>query len=260
MEFQTVPQASIIGMEATLGLSVLLPIILAVYTKIKRRANVLPFFIGAGIFIGFALILEQLFHMLVFKVVGDSLVNNIWIYALYGGLAAGIFEETGRYIAMRFAMKKSLNRANAFMYGIGHGGAEAIIIVGINALSNLMTAFMVNNGGIEALIKAAPDEMQEEMYASISQLWTLPSYEFHLAGIERIIAILLQITFSLIIFKAVKTGQKKYILGAIGLHFFVDASMVICANYMSVVYVEVMLALIMAVALFYANKLTENEE
>lgn len=260
MEFQTVPQANIIGMEVTLGVTVLLPIVLAVYARIKYRAKISSFFIGAGIFIGFALILEQLFHYLVMSIVGESLVNNIWIYAVYGGLAAGIFEEAGRFIAMRFAMKKTLNRTNAFMYGIGHGGAEAIIIVGLNAISNLITAFMINSGGIEALINALPEDQKEATYESIAQLWTLPAYQFHLAGIERVIAILLQITFSLIIFKAVKTGKKIYVIGAVALHFFVDAAMVICANYLDVVYVEVMLGLIMAVSLFYACRLTENEE
>lgn len=260
MEFEVVPQASIIGMEMTIAISFILPIVLAVFTKKKWGAKVLSFFIGAGIFIGFALILEQLFHQLMLKVIGESLLNNIWVYAIYGGIAAGLFEEAGRYIAMRFCMKKTLNRANAFMYGVGHGGAESMIIVGLTSISNLMTASMINNGGIIALIDALPEEMKEETYGSITQLWTLPSYQFHLAGIERIIAVLLQISFSLIMFKAVKTGKKIYILGTFALHFLVDAAMVICSNYMDVAYVEVMLGLIMAVAMYYACKLTENEE
>ena len=37
-------------------------------------------------------------------------------------VAAGVFEETGRLLAMKFCMKKDLDKKNAIMYGIGHGG------------------------------------------------------------------------------------------------------------------------------------------
>ena len=54
--------------------------------------------------------------------VKEALTGNIWFYALYGGIAAGVFEETGRFTAMKFWMKKSLSKESSFMYGVGHGG------------------------------------------------------------------------------------------------------------------------------------------
>ena len=56
-------------------------------------------------FIISALVLEKLLHAAVFKAFGTALNANIWLYTLYGGLAAAVFEETGRLLAMKYAMK-----------------------------------------------------------------------------------------------------------------------------------------------------------
>ena len=68
--------------------------------------------------------------------------GNIWLYALYGGLMAGLFEETGRYLAFSFALKKyRAKNVNALMYGAGHGGFEAIVIVGLTMINNIVWSF-----------------------------------------------------------------------------------------------------------------------
>lgn len=57
----------------------------------EDESRISSFFIGAATFIVFALILEQILHIVVIKATGTALTGNIWLYALYGGLAAGIF-------------------------------------------------------------------------------------------------------------------------------------------------------------------------
>ena len=56
----------------------------------------------------------------------------IKLYALYGGLAAGLFEETGRLLAFRFILKPHTARITALSYGIGHGGIEAFWVMGLS--------------------------------------------------------------------------------------------------------------------------------
>ena len=54
----------------------------------KRGGAWTTFLIGAGTFILFAMILEQLFHGLVlFSGIGAVIQGNIWLYGLYGGRA-----------------------------------------------------------------------------------------------------------------------------------------------------------------------------
>ena len=125
MIWGTVSGASMLGMVISLLLSVGLPIFLGIFIYKKTKAWVPAFFIGCGIFVGFAMILEQICHAIVLTVTGDVIRDNIWLYAIYGGLAAALFEECGRWIAMKFCLKKHLTRENALMYGAGHGGIGA---------------------------------------------------------------------------------------------------------------------------------------
>src|ERR1700739_967956 len=90
-------------------LGVLIPCLLPVlihkkYMKIKLT----PFFSGVGVFLVFAICLEQLMHFYFLKtnVYTKSLLENPWILAVYGCMAAALFEETGRLIAFKFILKK----------------------------------------------------------------------------------------------------------------------------------------------------------
>ena len=96
MIWGTVSGASMVGMVISLLLSVVLPIFLGIFIYKKTKAWVPAFFIGCGIFVGFAMILEQICHAIVLTVTGSAIRDNIWLYAIYGGLAAALFEECGR--------------------------------------------------------------------------------------------------------------------------------------------------------------------
>ena len=154
MIWGTVSGASMLGMVISLLLSVGLPIFLGIFIYKKTKAWVPAFFIGCGIFVGFAMILEQICHAIVLTVTGSVIRDNIWLYAIYGGLAAALFEECGRWIAMKFCLKKHLTRGNALMYGAGHGGIEAFLILGMSSMSNLLTAAMINGGLMEKTMTA----------------------------------------------------------------------------------------------------------
>lgn len=230
MEWGTVSAASMTGMVFTLLISLGLPVILGIMIYKKTHAKVSSCLIGAGIFVAFALILEQILHVVVLGVTGTVIRDNIFLYALYGGLAAALFEETGRLVAMKYCMKKNLDKGNALMYGVGHGGAEAILIVGLVYVNNLITSIMINTGVIQLTMAQLDPALQESTYQQLQQLWQLPAYGFYLAGVERISAVVLQISFSVLIYKSVKTGQKKFFAGAFSLHFLVDFVTVVTAG------------------------------
>lgn len=231
MEWGTVSGASILGMVFALIISVFLPITLCILIWKKTKAKVSVFFIGCVIFVIFALVLEQILHSIVLGVAGEILTNNVVLYGLYGGLAAALFEETGRLVAMKFFMKDNLNKGNALMYGAGHGGVEAMLLVGITSVSNLLTSFMINSGTIQASFSMLESDLQEATFTQLQALWQLPSYQFFMGGAERILAIVLQIGFSILVYQAVKKGQKKYFLAALFLHFAVDFVTVLMSGY-----------------------------
>ena len=102
-----VPVGSLIVMAADAVLGIAIPVCLSIYLVRKHRARLSTILIGAGTFILFALVLESIMHQLVLKgPLGASILDNTLLYAIYGGLAAGVFEETGRFLSMKFLMKK----------------------------------------------------------------------------------------------------------------------------------------------------------
>ena len=95
-----------------------LPLILIVAWHRRTGATYAMAALGAAVFVVFARILEQLLHLVV--LVADTPVRtfvtgNPWVYALYGGLAAGLFEECGRFTAFRLLKKRSA-RQEAVLY------------------------------------------------------------------------------------------------------------------------------------------------
>lgn len=246
MELGHVGTATLAGIVFALCISIGLPLLLIALVHKKTHATASTFFIGAATFFVFAMTLEQVMHSIVFSLCGDALTGNIWLYGLYGGVAAGLFEETGRYIAMRYFMKRRLNLPNALMYGVGHGGIEAMLIVGLTSVNNLVTAFMINNGAIEGTLNMLDEATRATTLEQLSALWTLPSYQFFLGGVERILAIALQIALSVIVYHAVKQGKMVYWLLAFAVHAFVDFITVVTANYINIVLVELIVAVLAA--------------
>ena len=246
MEIGHVGAGTFAGIIFSLCISIALPVVLLIVVHKKTKARMAMAVIGAATFFLFAMVLEQILHAVVLGVGGERITGNIWIYGLYGGLAAGLFEEVGRFVAMRFAMKKQLSLPNALMYGVGHGGIEAILIVGLASVSNLVTSIMINAGTLEASLGALDQATKEATLTQLSALWTTPSYQFFLSGIERIVAVTLHIALSVLVFQAVKLGKKFYWFLAFAIHVGVDFATVIAANYLNLVLVEVMLAVLVA--------------
>ena len=146
----TVSSASITGMVVSLILCVAAPVALCILLKRKTGVKLSDMLLGAVTFVIFAMFLEQMLHLAMSAVFGEKLTGNLWLSALYGGAAAAVFEEFGRLIAMKYFLGSQLEKENALMYGVGHGGVEALFVGGLTCVSNLATVSMVNGGKLES--------------------------------------------------------------------------------------------------------------
>ncbi len=207
------------------------PIGCLLYLRIKKKADLAPFFVGCAVMLLFALILESMVHqaVLVLSPAGPVIQGNVWLYALYGGLMAGLFEETGRLLAFKTVLKSCQKKdVNALMYGAGHGGFEAIAIAGIAMINNLIYSVMINTGNMSQMTASLPADAAAQVEEAVQQLITLPPTDFLMGGIERVMAVALQICLSVLVWFAAKNkGQIKLYFLAIALHFLVDAVTVI---------------------------------
>ena len=262
-----VPVSSIVLMviDAVFGFAV--PVALAWWLVKKYKLKLSTILIGAATFIVFALILEPILHRIVLLgPKGQTIQNNTLYYALYGGLAAGLFEETGRFLSMKFLMKKEPSTFKpAIAYGAGHGGAEMLILLGVSMIGTIVMALMINSGGAEALAAQAPAEAQEQMQAQLTQIQTASSATYLLGLWERFSAMILQISLSVLVWAAVRKGGKWLLLfpAAILLHALVDGVAVILQKSMSLVWLELIIlamALGIAAIAFLVARTMDREE
>lgn len=237
-----VPVSSLITIAICAVIGIAVPILLSWWMVKKYNVKVRTILIGAGVFVLFALVLETILHQVVLKgSIGPTITGNVWYYALYGGLAAGIFEETGRFLAMKFLLKDEPSGAKtAVAYGIGHGGIEMLIIFGFSMVSNLVIASMINLGQADTILSALPADTQAQMQGTFAQFETSTPGTFLTGVWERTSAIILQVGLSVFVWTAVRKGGKWLWLfpAAILIHFLVDASAVLLMDSVSMAMLE----------------------
>lgn len=139
------------------------------------------------------------------------LQTNIWEYALFLGITAGMVEEFGRLFFMILLEKQkklSKTMTSGVAFGLGHGGIEAILLVGIR---NLGLMFVYGTGN--------PIPIQEG-YADILS-----------AGFERIFAIAFHVGASLLVLYGIRCGKSLlFTIWAVLLHTILDTGSLILAN------------------------------
>lgn len=214
-----VSNLSIFFMVISLIVSIFLPIGGIIYLKKKYKVKLKVFFIGMIVFFVAVQILEAPIHsyFLSFnKGTSNFLLNNPLAYMLYGGLMAGIFEETARLIAFKYLIKENDN-LTGIAYGLGHGGIEAMLIGGIASLNSIIYAILINKGGFQTLMEGATvskdviDATYNHYINSSAFYWLAP-------GFERVTAIIVHISLSVLVIYAVKEKKYLYYFLAILIH------------------------------------------
>lgn len=204
-------------------LCVLIPLgALIIYKKKNRDIKAMKAFWGALAFVLFALVLEQLLHMVMLPIVQ----KNIRIYGLYGAFAAGIFEETARFVVFKTVMRKDADPRNSIMYGIGHGGIEAVLISGTSLISLAFIGILVNSVGMDEVLKITGATDEATIAAAAAQITALQSQSVGMCFVsvfERILAMILHIALSVWVFRAAREKGKAWLYpAAILMHAAVD--------------------------------------
>lgn len=236
---------AMIAFCAVLGAAI--PVVLALWLVRKYHAKWSTILVGAVAFVVAALVLESMVHQIVLNGPHGEVIkgNTLW-YALYGGLMAGIFEETARFLVMKFYMKKREPDTTlpGVAYGVGHGGAEVLMILFMGMISNLVMALMINSGQADALLAKTPEASQAALQAQFDQLVNTKPGTFLIGVWERISAIVLQISLSVIVWTGVRKGGKWLWLFpfAILLHATVDGCLVPLTKSVGMVPIELIVS------------------
>ena len=220
MENAHVGAGSFVWLIAGAVLWITVPVAIALIWKFKKKEPFTSILIGAAAFLVFALILEKpIQNVLAFPTamglpehaVSRFLSANPVLLALVAGLFPGVFEETGRLIAFKTVLRNRKNRETSISYGIGHGGFEVILILGMTYLQYIAYAVMINTGIFGTVVDQVASQAPEQLgsvEAVVSLITGFSFADLGIAFVERIFAVLFHIGASILVFYACRDKKQ----------------------------------------------------
>jgi uncharacterized membrane protein YhfC len=226
-----------------LGMS-LLPIILWIHFT-KRFALSWKLVLVGGV----TFIASQILHIPLVIAMGSFLQSvSLLLNAVILGLLAGVFEETARYILFRFSLKNIRTWKEGILVGLGHGGTEALIL-GIFAA--LAFANMIVYRSIDlSTIPSIPAEQLELAKQQVAAYWSAPWYMALMGFVERILAICLHISLSVMVLYSIVYRKPIWFWLALLWHAFVDAVAVYVGQQVGILAVEGIVAIFAIISLW----------
>jgi uncharacterized membrane protein YhfC len=254
-----VPAIKIFFMFISALVSIGVPVCLFLVFKKKFDIKTLPMVLGIAGFVVFAIALEGSIHRIVLGKFPLRL-NAPVLYVIYGIFMAGIFEETARFIAFKILKRKYGGIATGLSYGIGHGGIESALLAGVSMLLAIVASIIINMGKTEIITARFQGEALTAINAQIEALLSTASYLFLVGGLERMMAMAIQLSLSIVVFYAAYGKNKLWLYpAAILLHAIIDipAAMTQAGFLNNVMLVEgivFLFAIAMAVFAVYLHK------
>ena len=189
------------------------------YARKKYKINFAVLGLGAVAFFASSQVLEKIVHLLVLHPQKDGTVplmtGNPLLYVIYGICMAALFEETARLIFFKWLEKKrTLEDSDALAYGLGHGGLE-LLYLGMGSLISLLILFSLLESSNPDLANLLPKNTLETVQS-------LSGWQVYLLGVERVLALVMQIGLSFWVYQAVRQKKWIYLVAAYGLHALFD--------------------------------------
>ena len=224
-----VSRNSIPSLIITVVLMIAIPVIFFIYWRRKHKEQTkLSWLIAGAIgFIVSARVLELGVHY--FCILADNPISrfingNTAAFVLYGIMMAGLFEECGRYIVLKYIMKKNRTRENSVLYGIGHGGIEILAVLLPSIITFLAVAVMFSAGDTENALRTL-NITEETAAAALPTVQSAAAFDYGMMAanvIERLFAMFLHIGLTVIVYYGVVNAKKMYLPLAILLHMLMD--------------------------------------
>lgn len=215
-----------IAYTLSIGLTIFLPIFFAILLRRRFRVSWFLFGVGTLTFIGSQVVHIPLNNLLSrLGVLPDMQAVSGWLLvqaAIVLGLSAGICEELVR--ALGYALlKRNRKVQDGLMLGLGHGGIEAMILVGVMAAGGVGQLFALR--GIDLQTLGLSSEQITILSSQLEVFSRSPLVAFA-PLFERLLAMLLHVVLSLMVLYAFQSRKPLGVLIAIVYHAAVDAIVV----------------------------------
>jgi len=168
--------------------------------------------------------------------------------AIILGLLAGVFEETARYILFKFILRNAKSWKAGILVGLGHGGIEAMLL-GILAAVGFVT--MIGYRSIDlSTVPGIPADQLELARQQVEAYWSTPWYMALMGFVERIFAICLHVSLSVMVLYAIVYHKLIWFWLALLWHAFVDAVAVYVGQQVGILAVEGIVAVFAIISLW----------
>ena len=222
-------KSAVVSLTITVILMIAIPVCFFICWRRKHReqTKISWLIAGAAGFVISARMLEVGVHY--FCIVADNPVSrfingNAAAFVLYGITMAGIFEECGRLIILKYILKKDRTRENAVIYGIGHGGIEILTVFLPAMILYLAIAVMFFQGDTETALKTL-NITEETAAAALPSVQAAAAFDYAMMVMnvmERLLAMLIHIGLTIVVYYGVVNAKKLCLPAAILLHMLAD--------------------------------------
>jgi uncharacterized membrane protein YhfC len=207
-----VPAVTVLTCCVTLFVSLILPVLVLILFAVRcRKQGILSAWLlgAAGFFVTQILIRIPILTVLQTRPWFQTFAqNHVFAYAFSLAFTAGLFELAGRFGVAKL-MQRKLTFRRSLAAGLGHGGIEAMLLIGITYVNNLIYIVMINSGYFDSLIAQTAglgmDISQLELIRM--QLSGASPALFLLAGLERIMAMTGHVAMSMLVCYGVAHGK-----------------------------------------------------
>ena len=225
-----IPSSTFIACSITLFLSLILPLLVLIIMGIKNKGKGIwsAWFLGAaGFFVSQVVIRIPLLGILSGM---ESVVvfsqEHFFLYVLILAFTAGLFELAGRFAAAK-CLGKNRTFRRSLAAGLGHGGIESIVLVGLTYINNLVYLFLIQSGAFDAMI-AQTEAMgvdPAQLIAVRDTLLQVSAPLFLAAGVERVLTMVSHAAMSVMVCYGVAAKRPlPWMLLCLGMHTLLDTT------------------------------------
>jgi len=159
-------------------------------------------------------------------------------------------------VVFKTVLKNRTTYNAALCAGLGHGGIEAIYLVGLTYVNNLALSFMINNGSAYDVLtgQGLASDQANQLITTMAE--TSPSI-FYLAGFERIFTIGFHMGLSMLMAYGITKNQTAKFFGLVLLcHTAMDFAVIAAQNAgWSIYLVEVFVAAVGLIAIYFVVRI-----
>jgi len=202
-----------ISFVISLLIELVLPVFLAVYLVRRYKIAWLVILIGAGILFAVQFLQIPLLQWLTPLLGGEGVQQNPQHLqdALIMGFSTGVLVELLRFLSVKYIKQIDQGIGDAVGLGLGYAAVETILLVGVPMLVNFIAMLRVNSS--TTALPYTPEVIEQ-----IRAMWQLPWYLPLTGAYERLTALLMHVTLSVMVMQVFFKNNRRWLFFAMLWH------------------------------------------